>query len=80
MAQNASLRVKKRAEKTPLSIPGPSGLETTLRKIFFFAPGTLVDPPLAAAVRGPRCPPAPPSDHWYGGLGVSFTSPPMGGF
>ena len=28
-----------------------------------------MDPPLAPAVRGPGCPPAPPSDHWYGGLG-----------
>ena len=40
--------------------------------MFFFAPGTLVDPPLAPAVRWPGCPPAPPSDHWYGGLGVSL--------
>ena len=23
-------------------------------------------------VRGPRCPPAPPSDHWYSGLGGSL--------
>ena len=38
--------------------------------MIFFAPGTLVDPPLAPAVRGPGCPPAVPSDHWYGGLGV----------
>ena len=40
--------------------------------MIFFAPGTPVDPPLAPTVRGPRCPPAPPSDHWYGGLGVSL--------
>ena len=40
-----------------------------MEKIFFFAPGTLVDPPLAPTVGGPGCPPAPPSDHWYGGLG-----------
>ena len=58
------------ATNTCLSIP--SGLGTTLKKIIFFAPGTLVDPPLAPAVRGPRCPPAPPSDDWYGGLGVSL--------
>ena len=38
----------------------------------FFAPGTLVDPPLAPAGRGPGCPPAAPSDHWYGGLGISL--------
>ena len=31
-----------------------------------------MDPPLAPAERGPGCPPAPPSDHWYGGLGVSL--------
>ena len=31
-----------------------------------------MDLPLAPAVRGPGCPPAPPSDHWYGGLGVSL--------
>ena len=40
--------------------------------MFFFAPGTLVDPLWAPTVRGPGCPPAPPSDHWYGGLGVSL--------
>ena len=31
-----------------------------------------MDPPLAPTVRGPGCPPAPPSDNWYGGLGVSL--------
>ena len=40
--------------------------------MIFFAPGNLVDPPVAPTVRGPGCPPAPPSDHWYGGLGVSL--------
>ena len=40
--------------------------------MIFFAPGTLVDPLLAPTVRGPDCPPAAPSDHWYGGLGVSL--------
>ena len=39
--------------------------------MIFFAPETLVDPPLAT-VRGLGCPPAPPSDHWYGGLGGSL--------
>ena len=29
-------------------------------------------PPLAPTVRGLCCPPAPPSDHLYGGLGVSL--------
>ena len=43
-----------------------------MEKMIFFAPGTLVDPPLAPSVRQPGCPPAPPSDHWYGGLGVSL--------
>ena len=57
----------KRPINTCLSIP--SGLGTTLEKMIFFAPGTLVDPPLAPTVHGPGCPPAPPSDHWYGGLG-----------
>ena len=52
----------KRPENTCLSIP--SGPGTTLEKMIFFAPGTLVDPSLAPAVRGPGCPPAPPSDHW----------------
>ena len=28
-----------------------------------------MDPPLAPTVPGPGCPPATPSDHWYGGLG-----------
>ena len=50
----------------------PSGLGTTLEKMIFFAHGTLVHPPLAPAVRVPGCPPAPPSDHWYGGLRVSL--------
>ena len=31
-----------------------------------------MDPPLAPAVRGLGCPPAPPSDHWYRGLGGSL--------
>ena len=44
----------------------------TFGKMIFSAPGTLVDPPLKFTERGPRCPPAPPSDHWYGGLGVSL--------
>ena len=57
----------KRPKNTCLSIP--SGLGTTLEKTIFFARRTLVDPPLAPAVRGPGCPPAPPNDHWYGGLG-----------
>ena len=60
----------KRAKNTCLSIP--SGLGTTLKKIIFFAPGTTVDPPLAPTVRGPSCPPAAPSDHWYRGLGGSL--------
>ena len=58
----------KRPKNTCLSIP--SGLGTTLEKIFFFAPGTLVDPALASTVRGLAGPPAALSDHWYGGLRV----------
>ena len=60
----------KRAKNTCLSIP--SGLGTTSEKMIFFALVTLVDPPLAPTVRGPGCPPAAPSDHRYGGLGVSL--------
>ena len=60
----------KRPKNTCLSIP--SGLRTTLEKIIFFAPGTLVDPPLAPIVRGLAGPPAAPSDHWCGGLRVSL--------
>ena len=41
----------KRAKNTCLSIP--SGLGTVLEKIMFFAPGTMVDPPLAPTVRKP---------------------------
>ena len=58
------------AKNTCLSIP--SGLGTTLEKMIFSAPGTLVDPPLAPAVRGPGYTPAPPSDHCCGGLGGSL--------
>ena len=43
-----------------------------MEKINFFAPGTLVDQPLAPTVRGPGCPPAPPIDNWYGGLSGSL--------
>ena len=60
----------KRPKNTCLSIT--SGLGTTLEKIIFFAPGTTVDPPLAPIVRWLAGPAAAPSDHWYGGLGVSL--------
>ena len=60
----------KRPKNTCLSIP--SGLGTTLEKMIFVDPGTLVDPPLAPTVRGLAGPPAPPSDPWYGGLRVSL--------
>ena len=60
----------KRPKNTCLSIP--SGLGTTLKKIIFFAPGTPVDPPLAPTMRRLGCPLAAPSDHWYGGVGVSL--------
>ena len=51
----------KRAKNTCLSMP--RGLGTTLEENDFFAPGTLVDAPLAPTVRGPGCPLAPPSEH-----------------
>ena len=57
----------KQPKNTCLSTPG--GLGTTLKKMIFFAPGTLVDPPFAPTERGLCYPPAPPSDHWYVGLG-----------
>ena len=61
----------KQPKNTCLSIP--SGLGTALEKIIFFAPGTLVDPPLAPTRgRGLAGPPAAPSDHWYGGVHVSL--------
>ena len=47
-----------------------NGLGTTLEKMNFFAPGPLLDPVLAPTVRGPCCPVAPPSHHWYGSVGV----------
>ena len=66
MAQNVRATTgSKRPKNTCLSIS--SG-----KKIIVFAPGTLVDPPLAQSVRGLGCPPAPPSDHWYVGLGISL--------
>ena len=40
--------------------------------MIFFAPVTRVDPSLAPTVCGLCCPPAPPSDHWYRGRGVSL--------
>ena len=57
----------KRPKNTCLSIP--SGLGTTSE---IFVAATPVDPPLAPTVRGLGCPPAAPSDHWYGGLCVSL--------
>ena len=60
----------KRAQNTCLSTQVV--WEQLWKKMIFFSPGTLVDPPLAPAMRGPGCPPAPPSNHWYGGLGVSL--------
>ena len=63
-------RGSKRPKNTRLSIP--NGLGITLKRIIFFATGTPVDPPLAPAVRGLWCPPTPPSDHQYKGLGVSL--------
>ena len=71
MAQNVPPRAQNSLKNTYLSMP--SGLRTTLEKMIFFDPGTPVDPSLARTVRGRCCPPAPPSDHWYGGLGVSFS-------
>ena len=70
MAQNTSPRTQNWPKNTCLSIP--SGLGTTSGKTIFFAPGTPVDPPLAPAVRRLGCPLAPPSDHWYGGVGGSL--------
>ena len=58
------------AKNTCWSIP--SGLLTTSEKIIFFAPATTINPPLAPTVRGLGCPPAAPSYHRYGGLGVSL--------
>ena len=60
----------KRAKSACLRIP--SALGTTLEEIFFFAPGTTVDPLLAPTVSELCCPPAPPSDRRYGGLGISL--------
>ena len=69
MAHNAPPRPQNGLKTLVLA---PSGLGTTLKKMIFFAPGTLVDPPLAPTVRGLCYPPAAPSDHWYGGLGGSL--------
>ena len=44
MAQNAAPQAENGQKNTCLSIP--SGLGTTLKKMIFFASGTLVDPPL----------------------------------
>ena len=41
-----------------------------MKKMIFFAPGTLVAPLVAPAVRGAGCPPAAQSDHRFGGLDV----------
>ena len=51
----------------------PKWSRKNVEKIISFAPGTLVDPPLAPAVRGLGCPPAVRSDNWSGCLGVSLS-------
>ena len=53
----------------------PKWSGNNFEKNLFFAPGTLVDPPLAPTVREPGCLPTVPSDHWYGGLGVRLGDP-----
>ena len=58
----------KRPKNTCLSIR--NGLGTTLKKIIFFRPGDSGGPSVGPT--GLCCPPAPPSDHWCGGLGVSL--------
>ena len=70
MGQNASPRAQNRPKNTCLSMP--SGLGTTLEKWIFSGPGTLLDPPLAPTICAWDSPPAPPSDHWYGGVDVSL--------
>ena len=50
----------------------PKWSRNNFGKVISFAPGTPVDPPLAPTVRGLCCPPAAPSDHWYGGRHVSL--------
>ena len=67
---NASWSGKWEAEKHLFEHPKWS--RNNFKKNHFFRPGTTVDPLLAPTVRRLRCPPAPPSDHWYGGLGVSL--------
>ena len=42
--------------------------------MIFFAPGTMVDPPLAPTVRGLCRPPATRSDHWYEGVGAGYAA------
>ena len=70
VGQTTSPRAQNRAKNTSLSIP--SGLGTSLEKIFFCHPR---DPALAPTMRGLGYPLAPPSGHWFGGLGV-----PLGEF
>ena len=67
---NRATRGSKRPKSTCLSIP--SGLGTSLEKIFFFRPGDPGGPTVGPTVRGLAGPPSAPSDHWYGGLGVSL--------
>ena len=43
-----------------------------MKKIIFFAPGTLVDPPLAPTVTRLCCPPAKRTYHWYEVVGISL--------
>ena len=69
MAQNAPPRAQNGLNNL---FEHPKWSRNNFGKKLFFAPGTLVDPPLAPTVRGLAGPPAAPSDHRYGGLRVSL--------
>ena len=61
MGQNASPRAQNGLKNL---FEHPKWSRNMFGKNEFFAPETLVDPPLAPTVHGPSCPPAPPSGHY----------------
>ena len=67
LAQNAPPRAQN-GQKYVFEHPRWS--RNKFEKNHFFSPGDPSGPTVGPAVRGPGCPPAVPSDHWYGCLGV----------
>ena len=70
--KNGSKTCFSKSDPGPVAMLKQMFLAHNFGKNHFFRPGDPGGPPLAPTVRGLYYPPAPPSDHWHGGLGVSL--------